>query len=273
MSFDEVFRANNAVFLLKDDLEFTGRVILPECSLSSLITIGMNSSSAMVFCIENMVTKQRVYAGVESFTNDPGILTAPFWLLNAIGVEHGGKVRVSLAQLPLATKAVFQPLDERFFRLSNPKRVLEESLKSHPCLTQGSVIPIKFCESEYRLNVFKLEPQPYVSIFKCDVVCEFASPESSYDHRWLDSDTDSSDDGTSPNIIVSRTLNGKMIKEPPKPQHSTYDSREQERKDKVGFNVRRFEDGKEIFPPKPKEKIPKKKESFSGKGKTLSMHK
>ena len=243
----------------RDELEETGQVILPESYLKNLINT--RYSNVYTFCILNERIGESVYAGVQEFTADEGKIIAPWWMMSKIGANEGDQVIVKAVDLPPATRAIFQPLSEDFEKIPKPKVVLEKALRSHPCLTQGSIIPISFANNTYRIRILKTEPLQHVSIRKADIECEIAPVESKFEHKWNEPDTDSSEDEDSdgPKHIAHQIKGAKIIR---LNKHSTMASREQDLNSKRQFvGVRTYIDGKEeILPPKPKEKKQKKQE-------------
>ena len=245
----------------REDIAETGYIILDEECLNSLLM--EKKTGIFTFCLINKKTGDRVYAGVREFTAKQGEVIAPWWMMEKIKVNEGDNVGIETADLPKATSVIFQPLSDDFMKISNPKVVLERSLKVHPCLTQGSIIPITFANEQYRIKVLKTEPLPQVDIRHADVVTDFAPPPKNFEHRWKEPDTDSSDEDKP--ITVGHRLNGKD--EVIKKRHSTMASREKDLKSQRQFvGVRRFVEGQEILPPPPPEKKKKdvKKEEFIG---------
>lgn len=274
MTFSDNFTCHSPAFSESAELEQTGRILLPESVLNDIYQNNERAPPVMFFAIRNPRLGNTVYAGIQSFTAPPGIAYVPYWMMEYLQVEEGGLVRISLTSLMTATRALFQPQDEGFLKLPNPRVILEYSLRQHPCLTQGTVLNIHFNEKVYRLKVMKTEPKSAVQILKADVICDFAAPLSQFDHRWNEADTDSSDEEGSQQLAVGRTIRGAVHVVEPKPIHSTLQKREEERKRGNKFAVTRIEYGKEILPPKPKEKkVSNKKEVFTGQGRIIKTKK
>jgi hypothetical protein len=189
-------------------------------------------------------------------------------MIQFLQIQDGDTVEVTWLsdnnKPPRATRAVFQPPDETFFTLRDPKSVLEANLESHPCLTQGTLLRLWADGRDYTIKVLRTEPKRAVTIRKTDVECDFATPISQFRHSWNAPDTDSSEEEL-PQPHIVRTISGKVRWEMPSPLHSTYAGREKERSERKfvpGITV--IEDGKEVLPPKPREKTEKKREYFWG---------
>jgi hypothetical protein len=231
----------------------------------------------MIFSVFNRRLGILIYAGVQSFVTEPGQCSLPYWMMEYLKIDYRDIVDVSLitTTLPLATRAIFQPADAGFFTVPDPKKLLEERLRVHPCLTQGTVLTIPYHSESYRLKVLKTEPQRVVSTIDADVVCDFATPLSQFQHSWFTEDTDSSDDGQC-QLRVGFTAGGAMMVEQPGPMRSTYVKREQDRARGVVQGVTMILDGKEILPPKPREEPkpvkrpePRREDAFRGTGRVL----
>ena len=260
-TFQSIYSISSARYNEKYDLEESGFIILPQSLLSDLIN--KKVSGVYTFRIENELNGSAVYAGVREFSADEGKLIAPSWMMSTIGVSQNQYVKLKFAELPTATRTIFQPLSEDFNKISNPKIVLEKALRAFPCLNQGSIIPITFAGIQYEIKILKTEPLPYVSIRKADVDAEFAPLEKLFEHQWNVPDTDSSADEEDADEPVSSFYyikNNKLTYH----RHSTMASRERDLKsNKTYVGVKKFVDGEEILPPKPKVKVVKKK-SFIG---------
>lgn len=255
--FADTYRCLSSAAMGRPDLEEGGRILLPDDALNSIYSAGYdNSSGIMLFCIRNVNRGTEAYAGVENFTMPQGQVCLPYWLMEFLQCKDSDIVNVSLTRLPQATKAVFQPLSSIFYQIPNPGVVLEFTLRAHPCLTQGTIIIIKFNNRVYKLKVLKTEPKAAVQIFKNDVVCEFAPAIDEFKHHWNEPDIDSSDEEFVPQVKKGKTLNGKEVEivETPKPIHSTFAQRENDRLHGNVFRTKEIVQGQEILPPKPPEK-------------------
>jgi hypothetical protein len=264
--FKDTLRAFSPAIYEDPDLEYTGRILLPEVALNAgAMTV---DNQGALFSLRNPRLGNEVYAGVKSFTTRPGHVCMPHWMIQFLQIQDSDTVEVTWLsdanKPPRATRAVFQPPDESFFTLRDPKSVLEANLDAHPCLTQGTLLRLRADGRDYTIKVLRTEPRRAVTIRKTDVECDFATPISQFRHSWNEPDTDSSDDEL-PQPLIVRTVSGRIKREMPAPLHSTYAQREKERGErKFVPGVTVFEDGKEILPPKPREKAEKKRDCFRG---------
>ena len=249
-------QAYSPAYTGKMELELTGKVLLPPSALNTIYSNENALPSIVLFCISNFKTGMKVYAGVDSFTAQEGQIIMPYWMMEAIQINEGTNVRVNTTNVRKGTSATFQPTDSSFLDLKDTKVVLEHALRQHPCLTQGSIIPIDFARKRYFIKILKTEPSAGIFTLKADLAVEFAPPETDFKHRWLEPDTDSSDDEGDTEEHTGYTLRGKevKVKEEKKIKHSTFEMREKERlKPGAVSGVRKFEMGQEILPPKPVE--------------------
>lgn len=277
--FHDTYRCLSSATVGRPELEEGGRILLPEDALNSIYNSGYdNSRGIMLFCIKNIHRGTVAYAGVENFTMPPGQVCLPYWLMEFLQCRENDIVNVSLTTLRPAKKAVFQPLSSNFYQIPNPGVVLEYTLRAHPCLTQGTIIIIKFNNRTYKLKVLKTEPDTQVQIFKNDVVCEFAPAIDEFKHHWNEPDVDSSDEEIIPQVRKGKTLSGKVIEETEelKPLHSTFAQRENDRLHGNVFRTKEIVQGQEILPPKPPERSrdkEKKTQYLEGQGHIIKKKK
>jgi len=250
-----VLKAYSPAFHGDNNLEGTGRIILPHTMLSEIYQ-GDSAPDVLIFQIMNRSTKAVIYAAVFEFTSEPDTIIMPYWMMKYIDLEEGNDVTITLKKPSVGKSATFQPLDAQFTKISNPKVVLERALRDHLCLNQGSQIPIEFGNKKYILKVLKTTPTQSILIHKVDLICEFAPPVTQFSHKWFDEDSDSDNEKIKPKTHSGRTRSGKVIeiKDEVRPMHSTFEMRENERRsNKMVEGVRKFELGKEILPPRPEE--------------------
>lgn len=84
-------------------------------------------------------------------------------------IDQGDVIRVEYASLPVATYAKFEPQSVEFFEISNPKAILEKSLRSFACLTIGDMIAVQYNNHTYELRILETRPGNAVNIIECDM--------------------------------------------------------------------------------------------------------
>ena len=85
-----------------------------------------------------------MHGGVLEFDAPEGTAYLPPWMMNDLGLDAGGIVKVTNVTLPAGKSVVFQPHSHTFTKLSNPRSVLETVLSKFSCLTQGQTVPVKY---------------------------------------------------------------------------------------------------------------------------------
>lgn len=84
-------------------------------------------------------------------------------------LNEGDEVDLESVTLPIATFSKFQPLSSDFLDITNPKAVLENSLRNFACLSKGDTIAIKYNGHVYELCVLETKPNDAVNIIECDM--------------------------------------------------------------------------------------------------------
>ena len=84
-------------------------------------------------------------------------------------LEEGDVIDVESVTLPVARFSKFQPLSSEFLDITNPKAVLENSLRNFACLSKNDIIAIKYNGNVYELRVLETEPDDAVNIIECDM--------------------------------------------------------------------------------------------------------
>lgn len=84
-------------------------------------------------------------------------------------LEEGDEIDVESVTLPVAKFSKFQPLSSEFLDITNPKAVLENSLRNFACLSKNDIIAIKYNGNVYELRVLETEPDDAVNIIECDM--------------------------------------------------------------------------------------------------------
>lgn len=160
----------------REDVDQGGKVIMPTSALEKLARL--NIEYPMMFSIETRV-KTTTHCGVLEFVAREGTINMPHWMMRNLALEEGARVRMRNVALPKATFAKFQPQHVDFLDLTNPKAILEKSLRNVSCLTEGDIIAITYNKKIYEILVMEVKPKsPFkaVSIVECDVELDFAPP-------------------------------------------------------------------------------------------------
>jgi hypothetical protein len=100
-------------------------------------------------------------------------------MMENLQLNQGDLIQIESVTLPVATYAKFQPQSVEFLDITNPKAVLENTLRNFACLTKGDIIAIMYNNKSYELLVLELKPEDAVSIIECDMnvrifVCSYS---------------------------------------------------------------------------------------------------
>jgi ubiquitin fusion degradation protein 1 len=209
--FIEQFRCLSFSFLQnKQDKENGDKIILPISAFQKLA--GMRVQYPMQFELrnENVVPIRRTHVGVLEFTAPEGQMFVPYWIMQNLLLEENELITVRNVSLSLATFVKFRPLSVDFLEISNPKAVLESTLRNFSCLTKDDQICLQYNGKNYFIEIVELKPvtpENAVSIVEADVNVDFEPPVGYVDpkERAMDAKTSSA---SSISATSSSTVNG-----------------------------------------------------------------
>lgn len=172
--FEKYFRcypvAHNYFFFKHwDQVELGGKIILPPAALRIL---NQSRTFHPMFRIETL--SRYTHCGVREFTGKNNYVHVPGWMVNNLKAREDDLLQISNVLLPTATYCKFKPVDKEFYNIANPKFVVESSLAEHSCLTIGDIIPIKFNDRIFKLEVINTEPQSAVYIVDSNMQIDFS---------------------------------------------------------------------------------------------------
>jgi len=121
------------------------------------------------------------HCGVLEFSAPEGVVYVPPWMLKTLGIpqKNGGLVRLRNVALPLGSFIKIQPQSTDFLDITDPRAVLEHSLRSYACLTLNDIISIRYNETTFNVKVLEVVPQSSqngISIMETDLQVDFAPP-------------------------------------------------------------------------------------------------
>jgi len=194
--FSAHYRAYPVSFLdpSKHHLEFGDKCILPPSALDALASLriqypmlfeisnprsGTSGSAAPVGSGSESTAPDSLHAfhcGVLEFVADEGMVYMPYWMMQNLSLSEGDVVQFKSASLPKGTYVKLQPHTSTFLDISNPKAVLERSLRTFTCLTVGQFFRISYNDRTYDIDVIELKPSSAVSIVETDCEVDFAAP-------------------------------------------------------------------------------------------------
>uniref|UniRef100_A0A1B6E2B3 Ubiquitin fusion degradation protein 1 homolog n=1 Tax=Clastoptera arizonana TaxID=38151 RepID=A0A1B6E2B3_9HEMI len=177
-SFNQQYRCYSVAMLPgneREDVERGGKIIMPPSALDHLTQLNI-MVFPMLFKLTNRRINRVTHCGVLEFVADEGHVYLPRWMMQNLFLQEGDALFIENVTLPVATFSKFQPQSPDFLDITNPKAVLENSLRNYACLTTGDVVAIKYNKRTYELCVLETKPGNAVTIIECDMNVEFAPP-------------------------------------------------------------------------------------------------
>ncbi|KAH7533827.1 uncharacterized protein LOC107416396 [Ziziphus jujuba] len=173
-SFQQSYRCYSISFSTKSHLESGDKIILPESALLRLSR--MEIQYPMMFQLRNPKTDRVSHCGVAEFSSDEGEILLPDWMMNNMGFEQGGLAMIKNVNLVKGNYIKLQPHATDFIRLSDPKAVLERTLRGFSCLSAGDTIMIMYEGKKFYIDVLETKPEAAISIIETDCEVDFAPP-------------------------------------------------------------------------------------------------
>lgn len=156
-------------------LENSDKIVLPESALDRLSR--MNIQYPMSFELRNPRTQKLTHCGVMEFTSEEGLVLVPDWMMQKMSLEPGEIAVVKNVDLVKGTYVKLRPHTSDFLQISNPKSVLETTLRSFSCLTAGDTIMIVYNGNKFYIDVLETRPATAaISIIETDCEVSFAPP-------------------------------------------------------------------------------------------------
>lgn len=194
-----------------EEIKSGGKVVLPARVLQRCMNF-QNISSPLIFKLVKGSTS--VFCGAISFEGEDGKVLVPAWMMEQLQSEAGASVTVfaQLGSLVPGEMAVFQPQSSTFLDISNPKAVLERSLRNYACITRGDVLSIPYNGAVLRLRVHSTKPARTINITDCDLNVDFLPPTDYVEPVKEEREPETFYDNTfSPFTGQSRRLDGRPL--------------------------------------------------------------
>merc|ERR1719271_2163177 len=89
----------------------------------------------------------------------------PYWMMENMRLNEGDIVHLKSASIQKGSFVKLQPQTTDFIKISNPKAVLEKSLRSFSALTKGETFRILYNKRKYDIGVVEVKldaPADYV---------------------------------------------------------------------------------------------------------------
>lgn len=173
-SFEQTYRCYPASFIEKPQLEVGDKIIMPPSALDRLASLHIDYP--MLFELRNAATERVSHCGVLEFIAEEGMIYMPYWMMQNMLLQEGDIVRVKNATLPKGTYVKLQPHTKDFLDISNPKAILETTLRNFSCLTTGDSIMVAYNNKKYYIDIVETKPSSAISIIETDCEVDFAPP-------------------------------------------------------------------------------------------------
>jgi len=173
-NFEQRFRCFSMACIDKAHLENGDKLILPPSALGRLSSL--NIDYPMLFEIRNEKDGSHSHCGVLEFTADEGVVYMPHWMQQNMLMEEGDLVKLKSVSLPKGTYVKLRPHTKDFLDISNPKAVLETSLRNYTCLTVGDSFMVNYNNKRYYIDVVEAKPANAISIVETDCEVDFTEP-------------------------------------------------------------------------------------------------
>uniref|UniRef100_A0A2C9V5D3 Ubiquitin fusion degradation protein 1 homolog n=1 Tax=Manihot esculenta TaxID=3983 RepID=A0A2C9V5D3_MANES len=170
------------------------------------------------------------HCGVLEFIAEEGMIYMPYWMMENLLLQEGDIVRVKNVTLPKGTYVKLQPHTKDFLDISNPKAILETTLRNYSCLTTGDSIMVAYNNKKYYIDIIETRPSNAISIIETDCEVDFAPPLDYKEPEkpavsipknkatsQVEEDPAETEPKFSPFTGVGRRLDGKPLKPQPGP--------------------------------------------------------
>ncbi|KAL9238756.1 hypothetical protein vseg_013136 [Gypsophila vaccaria] len=173
-SFVQSYRCYPSSFIEKPHLEKGDKIIMPPSALDRLASLQIEYP--MLFELSNPSASRVTHCGVLEFVADEGLIFLPYWMMENMLLQEGDIVQVKNASLSKGTFVKLQPHTTDFLDISNPKAVLETTLRNFSCLTTGDTIMVAYNNKKFFIDVVETKPASAVSVIETDCEVDFAPP-------------------------------------------------------------------------------------------------
>jgi ubiquitin fusion degradation protein 1 len=172
--FEAQYRCYPVTFIDKAEAERGDKVFLPPSALDRLAQLHIDYP--MLFQVENRRDDRRTHCGVLEFIADEGMIYMPYWMMQNLLLTEGDIVSLRSATLSKGSFVKLQPHSSDFLDISNPRAVLETTLRNFSCLTVGDTIPIHYNNKSYFIDIIEAKPANAISVIETDCNVDFAPP-------------------------------------------------------------------------------------------------
>lgn len=147
---------------------------MPPSALDRLASLHIDYP--MLFELRNAAVERVSHCGVLEFIAEEGMIYMPYWMMQNMLLQEGDIVQVKNATLLKGTYVKLQPHTTDFLDISNPKAILETTLRNFSCLTTGDSIMVAYNNKKYYIDIVETKPSAAISIIETDCEVDFAPP-------------------------------------------------------------------------------------------------
>ncbi|XP_016450133.2 uncharacterized protein LOC107774986 [Nicotiana tabacum] len=173
-SFEQTYRCYPVSFIDKPQLENGDKIIMPPSALDRLASLHIDYP--MLFELRNAAAERVSHCGVLEFIAEEGMIYMPYWMMQNLFLQEGDIVTVKNVTLPKGKYVKLQPHTKDFLDISNPKAILETTLRNFSCLTTGDSIMVAYNNKKYYIDIVETKPSNGISIIETDCEVDFAPP-------------------------------------------------------------------------------------------------
>ena len=159
--FADSFRCHSVSLLAAEQqrdgnrLEYSDKIILPPSTLEKLAHLEV--TYPMMFELTNpRYVQRRLHCGVLEYIAQEGMVYLPYWMMENMHLNEGDIVHLKSASISKGRYVKLQPQTTDFIKISNPKAVLESSLRNFSALTKGETFRILYNKKVHVLPVLWL---------------------------------------------------------------------------------------------------------------------
>ncbi|KAG7670190.1 hypothetical protein Ndes2526A_g06523 [Nannochloris sp. 'desiccata'] len=172
--FEARYRCYPVTFIDKPEAEKGDKIFMPPSALDRLAQLHIEYP--MLFQVENGREGRSTHCGVLEFIADEGMVYLPYWMMQNLLLQEGDVITLRSATLPKGTFVKLQPHSKDFLDISNPRAVLETTLRNFSCLSVGDTIPINYNNRHYFIDIVEAKPAEAISVIETDCNVDFAPP-------------------------------------------------------------------------------------------------
>ncbi|CAN0890459.1 Ubiquitin recognition factor in ER-associated degradation protein 1 [Linum grandiflorum] len=173
-SFEQTYRCYPASFIEKPQIESGDKIIMPPSALDRLASLHIDYP--MLFELRNDAAERVSHCGVLEFIAEEGMIYMPYWMMENLLLQEGDIVRLKNVTLPKGTYVKLQPHTKDFLDITNPKAILETTLRNYSCLTTGDSIMVAYNNKKYYIDIIESKPAKAITIIETDCEVDFAPP-------------------------------------------------------------------------------------------------